>query len=96
MGAIYAAADEFGNFALEQHIRYLAEILVDDRVGVYIRLIALTPKRGYFMGFLINETRAQLAATVEVVMMNVDMRSRRGAAFPQPAQARLGRAARGA
>lgn len=89
MGAAYAAADIFGNFALEQHIRYLAEILLDDWVTVYIRLIDLSPKRAYFMGFLVNDTRAQLAATVEVVMMNVDIKRRRGVPFPDAVSARL-------
>lgn len=89
LGAVYADAAEFGNFALEQHIRYFDEILLDETVGVYIRLIALTPKRGYFMGFLVNETRATLASSVEVVMMNVAMKTRRGAAFPATAKRRL-------
>ena len=87
--SVYASADEIGNFALEQHIRYLAEILLDDRVGVYIRLVDLSPKRAYFMGFLVNETREELASTVEVVMMNVDIKQRRGAPFPPPAYAQL-------
>ncbi len=89
LGEVYAAAEPYGNFALEQHIRYFAEILVDDRVSVHIRLIELTAKRVYFMGFLVNETREQLAATVELVMMNVDMRERRGAPFPADAYAEL-------
>lgn len=89
LGQIYAAAEPYGNFALEQHIRYLAEILVDDRVSVYIRLVELAPKRAYFMGFLVNETREQLAAIVEVVMMNVAMSQRRGAPFPPEPQAAL-------
>ena len=89
MGAAYAAADVFGNFALEQHIRYLAEILLDAWVAVHIRLIDLSPKRAYFMGFLVDDTREQLAATVEVVMMNVDIQRRRGTPFPNAVSARL-------
>lgn len=89
LGELYAAAETYGNFALEQHIRYLAEILVDDRVSVHIRLLELTAKRCHFMGFLVNETRNQLAAVVELVMMNVDMRQRRGAPFPAAAYAQL-------
>ncbi len=85
LGAAYAAADVHGNFALEQHIRYLAEILAGDLVSVHIRLLELTAKRGYFIGFLVNDTREELAATVEVVMMNVNMRRRRGAPFPDAA-----------
>lgn len=89
LGERYAAADEIGNFALEQHIRYLAELLHEDAVSVYIRLVDLSPKRAYFMGFLVNDSREQLAATVEVVMMNVDIARRRGAPFPTAAKAKL-------
>ncbi len=89
LGEVYAAADEHGNFALEQHIRYLAEILLDEQVSVYIRLLELTPKRAYFMGFVINDTREQLACTVEVVQMNVDIRQRRGAPYPPAGKAAL-------
>ena len=89
MGELYAAADKFGNFALEQHIQYFAEILTGDQVSVYVRLIDVSPKRSYMMGFLINDTREQLAATVEVVMMNIDMLQRRGAPFPDDAKAAL-------
>ncbi|MCY4070607.1 MAG: thioesterase family protein [Chloroflexi bacterium] len=89
MGEFYAVADKFGNFALEQHIRYYAEILTGDQVSVHVRLIDVSPKRCYMMGFLINDTREQLAATVEVVMMNIDMVRRRGAPFPDEAKVAL-------
>ncbi len=89
LGAAYAAATEFGNFALEQHIRYLAEMLLGDCISVYIRLVELSPKRGYFMGFLVNETQARLAATVEIVQMNVEMAERRGAPYPAAAKTQL-------
>ncbi len=89
LGEQYAAADKFGNFALEQHIRYYAEILTGHQVSVYIRLIGLSPKRCYLMAFLINDTREQLAATVEIVMMNIDMSLRRGAPFPPEPKAAL-------
>lgn len=89
LGERYAAADEIGNFALEQHIRYLAELLHKDDVSVYIRLVDLSPKRAYFIGFLVNDGREQLAATIEVVMMNVDIVRRRGAAFPPQAKRNL-------
>ena len=89
LGDAYAAADEIGNFALEQHVRYLAELLLDDRISVYVRVIDLSSKRAHFMGFIVNDTRRELAATLEVVMMNVDMVLRRGAPFPPAAKARL-------
>ena len=82
MGDMYASADVYGNFALEQHIRYFAEILESDMVSVYARLLDLSPKRTYMMGFLVNDSRQQLAASVEVIAMNVDTKQRRGAPFP--------------
>ncbi len=89
LGERYAAADEIGNFALEQHIRYLAELLEGDQVSVHIRLIDLSLKRAYFLAFLLNDTREELAATVEVVMMNVNIARRRGTPFPPAAKANL-------
>lgn len=89
LGERYAAADEIGNFALEQHIRYLAELLEGDQVSIHIRLVDLSPKRAYFLAFLANDTREELAATVELVMMNVDIARRRGSPFPQMAKANL-------
>ena len=82
MGAIYDEADQYGNFALEQHFRYYAEVLEGDEVSVFMRLIGLSPKRTHMVGFLINDSRAQLAAIVEIVNMNVDMSLRRGSPFP--------------
>ena len=89
LGELYAAADVYGNFALEQHIRYFAEILLEQQVSAHIRLIELSPKRAYFMGFLVNDSSEKLAAIVEIVMMNVDMSIRRGAPFPAQAFAEL-------
>ena len=89
LGEVYEAADEYGTFALEQHIRYLAEIRVDEQISVYVRLLELTPKRAYLMGFLVNDSREQLAATVEVVQMNIAMAERRGASYPPAALATL-------
>lgn len=82
MGDLYQGADVYGNYALEQHIRYFAEVLEGDRVSVYTRLLGLSPKRAHLIGFLVNETREQFAASIEVVAMNVDMKLKRGTPFP--------------
>lgn len=89
LGGLYASADRYGSFALEQHVRYFAEVLEGDMVSVYVRLAALSPKRTNKLGFLVNDTRGQLAATVETVAMNMDMKRRRGATFPSEPMAAL-------
>ncbi len=85
----YLQAHQMGNFALEQHLRYLAEIHIGDTVSVYVRVVGLSPKRQHIIGFIVNDTREQLAATVEAVGMNIDMRQRRGAPFPKDVKAKF-------
>ena len=89
MGDLYQRADVYGNYALEQHIRYFAEVLEGDLVSVYVRLLGLSTKRTHFMCFLVNESREQLAASVEVIAMNVDMKLKRGTPFPPEVLANL-------
>jgi len=89
LGDIYARADVYGNFALEQHIRYFAEILQGETVTVHMRLLELKPKRSYIMGFLVNSSQEKLAAVVELVALNVAMAQRRAAPYPAEAYAAL-------
>ena len=89
MGERYAKADEQGNFALEQHLRYLAEVLEGDVISVHLRLIGLSAKRTHTLAFMVNDKRDQLAAIVEAVAMNVDMRRRRGCPFPSDAMSNM-------
>ena len=91
MGDYYASADVYGNFALQQHILYLAEVRQDDHISVHPRLAALSPKRSQMFGFLVNDTRDELAATLETVAMNIDMTRRRGTPFPAEAMMLLRR-----
>lgn len=69
-------------FALEQHLRYLAEVRVNERISVHTRLIARNAKRIHFMAFLVNDTQQNLAATVEAVAGYIDRNTRRMTHFP--------------
>lgn len=80
LGEEYRAANHSGSFALETHVRHLAEVLIGDTVQVRTRLIARTEKRFQAMNFLTNGD--VLSATFEVVGCYIDMRTRRMAAFP--------------
>src|SRR5688572_7760816 len=55
-----------GMYALEQHIKYMAEVHEGDEVAVYSRLFGRNEKRIHFMLFMINESKQNLAATIEV------------------------------
>ena len=71
-----------GMFALEQHIRYVAEVHQGETVVVHSRLLGLSQKRLHFMHFMINESTNKLAATFEVLASYANLEARRTAPFP--------------
>lgn len=71
-----------GMFALEQHIRYLAEVHVGEQVEVHSRLLGVSAKRLHFMHFMLNQTTGKLASTFEVLASYADLSLRRTAPFP--------------
>jgi len=72
-------ATHSGVFALEQHIRYLAEVRVGEQIAVHSRILGRSEKRIHKMHFMINLDKNSLAATIEIVAMSIDMRVRRSA-----------------
>lgn len=70
-------ATQTGMFALEQHIRYMAEVYIGEEVAIYSRFIARSEKRMHFIHFMVNQTRPTLAATLEGVGAHIDMNTRR-------------------
>ena len=72
-----------GMFALEQHIRYVAEVHVGEQVIVHSRLLGVSAKRLHFMQFMLNDSTGKLAATFEVLASYADLSARRTAPFPE-------------
>ena len=84
----YLDAHHFGLFDLEHHLRYRSEILVGDRVSTHNRILHGNAKRFHGMYFIINDSRDELACTLEYMTAGVDLKSRRTA--PLPHQLKLG------
>jgi acyl-CoA thioester hydrolase len=72
-----------GTFALEAHIRYLAEVRVGQTISVRSRVVGRSERRFYFMHFMVNEDRDNVAATFENIGTFVDLRIRRTAPIPE-------------
>lgn len=89
MDVAYFQAHQSGVFALQHHIRYLAEVMAGDTIAIHGRLIGLGPKRFHWMGFMLNETHDRLASTIEALVGHADLRVRRIAPFPPPLLAQL-------
>lgn len=80
-----AQTQRIGMFALEQHIRYMAEVHAGQTVSVHSRVLGVSVKRVHFMHFMVNETTDQLAATLEVLGSCANLDTRRTAPLPDSA-----------
>jgi len=78
----FLQAHRYGLFDLEHHLNYRSEMLVGDRVSTYNRILHGHEKRFHGMYFIINDSRDELACTLEYVTAGVDLRTRRTAPFP--------------
>jgi len=78
----YCLATETGAFALECHLRYLAEVRVGKTVRVHSRLVGRSEKRWHFMHFMAIEDDNRIAATGEFVGAHIDMKVRRTSPIP--------------
>lgn len=87
----YMRENHAGGFALEVHIRYLAEVHVGEEVAIYTRFLGRSSKRFHLLNFMHNRTTDRLAATFEVVGAHIDMRVRRMADMPESISDQLDR-----
>lgn len=75
--------EQCSQFNLEHHLFYRSEIRVGDIVSTYNRVLGRSARRFHGIYLVINETRGCLAATLEYITANIDMKGRRMAVFPE-------------
>jgi len=83
---ILAGTPESGKYAVfmvEQHIRYLTECLCGDTIAVYPRAVGLSKKSVQMVCYLYNETRQRLSAHSEMVLLGVNLETRKASAIPK-------------
>ncbi len=78
----YIESQRKGTFAMEKHLRYLAEVRVGEQVSVYTRVVDRQGSRFHLIQFMVNDSRTRLASTMETVSTHVDLTERRSAPFP--------------
>lgn len=91
LGDEHAAAGLGGMFALEQHLTYRREVLAGDQVTVRMRLVARTPRMLHLVSYLANDTRREVAGSMEALDAYVDFATRRLSPFPTTGAAGLDR-----
>ena len=82
MDEAYFLREGRGLYALEQYVKYLAEVREGETVATYSRFFARNEKRIYCMHIMVNESQQNIAAILEGVVLHVDRQTKRSAAFP--------------
>lgn len=77
----YYQSQQAGTFALEGHVRYLAEVRVGQHVSIRGRLLNRNDRCLHMQHFMTREDDGILAAVGENIIAHIDMRVRRTAPF---------------
>jgi acyl-CoA thioester hydrolase len=70
-------------FTAEHHLVYLSELREGDEFSVHARVLGRTDKAVHMMTFLLDRTRERLSNTLEIMLVHVDLTSRRASALPE-------------
>lgn len=78
----YIEQHHAGAFAAEQHVKYLAELRLGDRLEIRSRLLSASARRIHFVHFMSHTPSGRLAARLEGIGVHVDLSARRATRFP--------------
>jgi acyl-CoA thioesterase FadM len=85
----YRRRANVGMFAVEEHIRYLAELREGQPLTVRTRLLEVGPRSLRLSHAMIDSTQRQLSAVAELAGVHIDLATRRSTSFPPDILARL-------
>ncbi len=91
IGVEHVVASGQGPYVLQSHHHYLREMHQDEMFRVRYRLIDHDTRRLHLFGDMVSEKTGCVCATQETLVMNVDHRSGRSAAYPDWAVDRFAR-----
>lgn len=80
--ADYRTKSRRGIFTAEHHLTYLSELREGERLTVHARVIARSTKAVHLTAMLVNRDRKELCYVLEVVLVHVDLDSRRSTPWP--------------
>ncbi len=78
----YIEQTHSGAFAAEQHVKYLAELRLGDRLEIRSRLLSVSARRIHFVHFMSHVPSGRLAARLESIGVHVDLKARKATRFP--------------
>ncbi|MEL6870773.1 MAG: thioesterase family protein [Pseudomonadota bacterium] len=80
----YRDATGSSTFAVESHVRYLNELMLDEPFSVHSRILGYDNKRLHQYQYLFSAKTGKLSATCEWLHLHVDLNTRRVAPWPSP------------
>ncbi len=87
MDAAFRRRTGLTTYVLEAHVTYERELKVNDRVRVTTQLLDRDAKRLHYFHAMYHERERYLAATNELILMQIDTRNVKAAPFtPEPAR----------
>ncbi len=89
IGASYRQECDASVFVLEAHVTYDREVGLGDRLCFNTQLLDQDTKRMHVLHRMYHADQHYLAATNELMIMHIDLKTRRSAPFPETALARL-------
>ncbi len=88
LGPPYTATGS-STFALESHITYAQEVLLDDPLRITFQLIDCDTKRIHYFMQMVHAEKGYLASTCEQISVHVDLEARKSSNFPSEIYADL-------
>ena len=85
----YRRTRQLGAFAAEHHVRYFAEMGLHDEFSVYGVWLDRSSRAAHFVVFVLNETRRTVACSLELIVVNVSLKSRKPEPFPTCVSAQI-------
>ena len=71
-----------GTMDLEHHTWFINEVMADDQICVYARMVARSAKMIHYIMSMLNESTGKVAAHFECVNALVDLQVRKAAPYP--------------
>lgn len=78
----YRTDRQLGLFTAEHHLRYYSELIEGDTADVYARVLDRSAKVVHMISFAVDRSRQRLSATLEIVLVHVDLTRRLPVAMP--------------
>jgi len=89
MGADYRARTDSSDFVVQSHVTYISEVVENDPLQVASLLLGHDDKRLHLFHHMYHGHSGLLCATIELLLVHVDMGSRRSAPFPETVRENL-------